>query len=158
MATAGELLWGVKESFRQYVDRSEGVTHVSGGASINDDGRITFPFAGAEAIEGGPQVFRFGGGVEFDAHGGLLAVRLREPWLEAVDGEVTLTVMHPAFREATERRLPLCRVDATGAKVKGGVIFLGGAPTTLLMEATGIFDNLYPPGIEFDPLTCGQFE
>ena len=42
-----KLIWGVKESFRQYVEAAEGSITVADGADRNADGTFVF-----EAIEG----------------------------------------------------------------------------------------------------------
>ena len=72
-----KLIWGVKESFRQYVEAAEGSITVADGADRNADGTFVF-----EAIEGGnfaiaadgtaSGIQQFSGTVIFEAHGGML--------------------------------------------------------------------------------------
>jgi hypothetical protein len=150
----GELRWGVKRSFREYIEAAEGATRVEGGAAAEPDGRIVFPQVGADWDGPVPQVLRFGGSVEFEAHGGLLALRLRDPWLEFDETGAVLTVAHPAFRGPTDRRLPLCRLGGVHPRVEDGVLVIEDAPATLTIQATGTFDNLYPPGAEFDSVSA----
>lgn len=149
----GELRWGIKRSFRAYIEAAGGVTRVDAGASEDEHGRIVFPQVGVDQ-DGSSRVIRFGGGAVLEAHGGLLSLSLREPWLEIDNEGATLTVVHPAFRGPSDRRLPMCRLEGLVPRADGEELAIDEAPATLLIDATGTFDNLYPPGAEFDPVSA----
>jgi len=74
------LTWGVKASFRGYVEAADGTISVSDGATRDADGDFVFT-----ALPGGDLAFPgdgpptgaagFQGTVAFDAHGGMLRVK-----------------------------------------------------------------------------------
>ena len=82
------LTWGVKASFRSYVEAVGGSITISDGATRNEDGTFVF-----EALPGGDLsiaadgsatgAMRFQGTVTFAAHGGMLKSTLAELGLEA---------------------------------------------------------------------------
>jgi hypothetical protein len=81
------LAWGVKESFRRYVEAA-GAIEIFGSAERAGDGCFVFPATansdlriGADGILRGQAAFS--GEVLFKAHGGALNVRLTDPVLES---------------------------------------------------------------------------
>ena len=144
------LTWGVKESFRNYVEAAEGTISVSDGATRADDGAFVFA-----ALPGGDLVvatdgtatgsMRFQGAVGFDAHGGMLKVQLRELGVEAgVDGLV-LTV---ADSHLDDQRCAIAQLGPVTTDTAGG---LSIAAEITLDGMYQIADN-YPPGTALDPL------
>ena len=144
------LIWGVKASFRAYVEAAEGSITLSDGATRADDGTFVF-----NALPGGDLVIapdgsatgsvRFQGGVTFDAHGGMLKATLTELGLEAgTDGLVLTAAQAPmnTSRCAIATLGPVT-IDADGAVTLGAKITLDGM--------FQIADN-YPPGTVLDPV------
>jgi len=146
------LHWGVKQSFRTYVEATGGVIEVGGGAERAADGGFIFAASqdsdlrlGADGkLEG---LGRFRGEVRFSAHGGMLSVGLADPGLEIGASGAALTVGDGV--EHT-RRLPIARLDLaamTFADSGEAVI-----PTALTMDGSQLLGDHYPPTTALDPL------
>ena len=144
------LTWGVKASFRSYVEAAGGSINLSDGATRAEDGSFIF-----NAVPGGDLTIapdgsatgsmRFQGTVTFDAHGGMLKATLSELGLEVETDELVLTALDA----------PLNRDRCAIAKLKP-IDFGPDDAITLSAEITidgmyQIADN-YPPGTELDPL------
>ena len=144
------LTWGVKASFRNYVEAAGGSISISDGATRADDGSIIFEAKpggnlsiSTEGRAQGSQHFQ--GTVTFEAHGGMLKSVLTDLALEVGEDGLMLTVVDSMM--STNR----CAI----AKL-GSVIAESGDRITISSEITmdgmyQIADN-YPPGTELDPL------
>lgn len=144
------LTWGVKASFRAYVEVAGGTISVSDGATRDTDGAFVFtalPGGDLAIPSDGPPTgaLRFQGTVAFDAHGGMLRARLTELGVEAdQDGLVLTAAQAPGgTRRCTIARLGPVEGTAQGAITLGAVITLDGM--------FQIADN-YPPGTPLDPV------
>ena len=142
------LTWGVKASFRSYVEAAGGTINMSDGATRTEDGSFVF-----KAVPGGDLAIasdgsatgamRFQGEVTFDAHGGMLKATLTELGLEVGTEGLVLTALEA----------PMNRDRCTIAKL--GPVEVGPDDIlTLRAEITldgmyQIADN-YPPGTELD--------
>lgn len=142
------LTWGVKASFRHYVDAVGGSVCLSDGATRAEDGAFVF-----KALPGGDLTIspdgiatgamRFQGMVTFEAHGGMLNVILTELGLEAGSDGLVLTALQSPLNKDR------CTIARLGPVEDGD-------PITLRAEITldgmyQIADN-YPPGTELDPV------
>lgn len=144
------LTWGVKASFRGYVQAAEGTITLRDGATRADDGTFVFT-----ALPGGDLVIapdgsasgttRFQGTVEFEAHGGMLRSTLGELGLEATaDGLVLTAAEAPMYRgRCVVADLGPVEIAADGSVTLGAVITLDGM--------FQIAEN-YPPGTVLDPV------
>ena len=144
------LTWGVKASFRSYVEAVEGSISLSDGATRAEDGSFVF-----NAVPGGDLTIasdgsatgamRFEGTVTFDAHGGMLKATLTELGLEAGTDGLVLTALEAPLNQdrCAIAKLSLVDIDSDGATTLGAEITLDGMYQ--------IADN-YPPGTELDPL------
>ena len=119
-ASGATLTWGVKQSFRNYVEGSGGTIEAGLGAERGDDG--VFVFAGVpgkgltRGADGKPQGKGvFSGEVRFQAHGGMLSVFMADPAIEIGEAGAFLTVADDPDRI---RRVPLAKLDMAAA-VKG---------------------------------------
>ena len=134
-APAGGLLWAFHEGFAAYVSRlADGRVDVDGGAQLQRDGSILFPFTPeAPALHGT-------GAVHFTGHHGLLAVTLANPAVVGTSSSAVLAVDdpfipgerltfaqlgEPTFRRTDCYPLPLL-TEATNVMTE-----LGHAPATL---------------------------
>ena len=91
-----KLTWGVKASFRSYVEAAAGSISVSDGALRTEDGVFVL-----EALPGGNLVIapdgsatgatEFQGQITFEAHGGMLKATLNELRVEAGPDAVSYT-------------------------------------------------------------------
>ncbi|MEK9770682.1 MAG: HtaA domain-containing protein [Betaproteobacteria bacterium] len=144
------LKWGVKESFRQYVDGVGGTISLSEGAERSADGAFIFQaIPGGDldlSAEHGPKgsVF-FKGAVSFNAHGGMLKSTLSELAVEAGPEGLVLTVLEGPMNQSRCAIANLTLVNEPGIST-----------TKLRAEITldgmyQIADN-YPPGTALDNL------
>ncbi len=149
------LTWGVKQSFRSYVESMGGVVTTS--APRSPDGGFVFTAAPGEGLsldaEGrltGRGVFL--GEVAFEAHGGMLKVGLVDPILEIGDAGAILTVAdHPT----RTYRLEAARLDLAAMSTgPAGQLIL---PAALMMFGSQWLGDHYPAGAALDPvcLTLG---
>lgn len=145
-----KLTWGVKASFRSYVEGAGGTITLADGATRADDGSFVFP-----AIPGGDLAItpdgsatgtmRFQGSVTFEAHGGMLKATLSELALKAGSDGLVLTVLEAPMNK-----------DHCAVATLGPMTFSPDGGITMVSRITldgmyQIADN-YPPGTELDPL------
>jgi len=145
-----KLTWGVKASFRSYVEAVEGAIQVSDGATRAEDGSFVL-----KAVPGGDLSIdsdgtatgemRFQGTITFDAHGGMLKSTLSELGLEVDSDGLVLTALEAPMNRG---RCVIARLGLIDVAPDDAV--------TLRAEITAdgmyqIADN-YPPGTELDPL------
>jgi hypothetical protein len=144
------LTWGVKASFRRYVEAAGGSIILSNGTTRAEDGSFVF-----SAVPGGDLniasdgsatgAMRFEGSITFDAHGGMLRATLTELGLEVGTEGLVLTAL------GEQPNQDRCAIAKLGPVEVGpdDVITLGAEIT--LDGMYRIADN-YPPGTELDPL------
>ena len=144
------LTWGVKASFRGYVEAAGGSITLDDGATRAEDGSFVF-----SAVPGGDLAIapdgsasgamRFQGTVTFDAHGGMLKATLAELGLEAGADGLVLTVLEAPMNQGR------CAIASLGLVEfgPGDAVTIGAQITVDGMYQ--IADN-YPPGTELDPL------
>ena len=144
------LTWGVKASFRSYVEGAEGSIAVSDGATRAEDGTFIFT-----AVPGGDFAIspdgnatgsmRFKGTVTFEAHGGMLKSTLSELGLEVGEDGPVLTVLEAPSNQdrCAIARLNFVEKDPNNATTLGAKITMDGMYQ--------IADN-YPPDTELDPV------
>ena len=144
------LTWGVKASFRSYVEAVGGSITLSDGATRAEGGSFVFT-----AVPGGDLTIaadgsatgtmRFRGTITFDAHGGMLKATLAELGLEAGTDGLVLTALEAPMNQGrcAIAKLGPVEVGPDDAITVGARITLDGMYQ--------IADN-YPPGTELDPL------
>lgn len=136
------LAWGVKQSFRSYVEGSGGEIVADAGATRAADGTFLFEAtAGSDlSLDGGAPsgTGRFRGRVSFTAHGGLLSVTLTDPWIEAADDGWVLSIAETATRRTAIARL--------------GPVTDGALPAATTLDGMMILGDHYPPGTPLDPV------
>ena len=145
-----KLTWGVKASFRGYVEAAGGSITLSDGATSAEDGFIVFIAVPGGDLSITPDgsatgAMRFLGTVTFEAHGGMLKSTLTELGLEAGADGFFLTVLEAPMNKGRCAIAELGPVEV-GA---GGVMTIGAKITVDGMYQ--IADN-YPPGTALDPL------
>ena len=143
------LNWGVKASFRAYVEGMEGTISVSDGATRADDGTFVF-----EALPGGDLSIsddgsasgsiRFQGTVAFEAHGGMLKSTLTELGLETGEDGLLLTVKD----QMGDDRCAIATVEHIQSESGGSVTLR----TEITMDGMYQIADNYPPGTELDPI------
>lgn len=132
------LTWSIKSSFEAYVRGAGGVVELGGDAALSDAGYV-FP---AISHEGG--IWRFGGSVRFEAHGGALSVVIADPTVELEDDAGIVTVATGLEPGATRIELArLVNVDTTDGLAADARVTLLGAR---------LLGDVYPVGSSIDPL------
>lgn len=146
------LCWGVKESFRRYVEAAGGTITTDGGAERAADGVFAFPAAPDNDLRLTPDGKLEGRGgflgeVRFEAHGGMLSVRLADLAIEVAASSAMLSVADGA------RRAEIAQLDLAAADPGHGAI-----PTSLTMDGSWLLGDHYPPRTALDPvrLTTAQ--
>jgi hypothetical protein len=145
-----QLTWGVKASFRNYVEAAEGSITLSDGATRAEDGAFVFAaepngdlIIAADGSATG--AMRFQGTVTFEAHGGMLKATLKELAIEASEDGLVLTVLDGPMnkRRCAVAELDLIAIDSGSSVTMNSKITMDGMYQ--------IADN-YPPGTELDPV------
>lgn len=155
MPTIATLAWGVKQSFRGYVEASGGTVAAGAGAERAPDGAFVFAAApgGSLALDadGRPQgVGGFTGEVAFEAHGGMLKVFLADPAVEIGPDGAALTV---ADSPARDRRIAIAKLDlAAAAPGPDGALAI---PAAITLDGMFLLGDHYPPGTPLDPVRLG---
>lgn len=146
------LSWGVKQSFRSYVEAMGGMTETRAGAAREADGAITFSAADGEGLtldaDGRPQGRGgFLGEVRFEAHGGMLRVFLADPVVEIGPAAATLSVADGPARTA---RVQIASLDLASMTTgdEGEIVI----PTALTIEGSFLLGDHYPPRTALDPV------
>ena len=144
-----KLIWGVKESFRAYVEAAGGSITLSDGASTTEDGAFVFqaqPGGDLEINADGSATgsMRFQGTVTFEAHGGMLKSTLTELGLEAGEQGLLLTVLEGPMNKSR------CAVAEVGELAVAENTIT--AQTRITMDGMYQIADNYPPGTELDVL------
>jgi hypothetical protein len=145
------LTWGVKQSFRAYVEGAGGVIETGDGATRAEDGGFCFAAAPANGLtldadgrlEG---IGGFAGEVRFEAHGGMLKVFLADPTVEIGPAGASITV---ADSPARDRRVELALLDLAAATRDGGALVI---PTKLSRDGWRVLSDHYAPMTPLDPV------
>lgn len=144
---AARLVWGVKQSFRAYVQASGGTVAVNGGAALTEAGEIAFPAAPEAATlrfgDAPSGRAAFSGSVRFAAHGGMLDVRLADPAVEIGEAGAMLSV-----EGAGGRRAEIATLDLTAAERGADGEWV--LPAALTVEGSFVLGDHYPPGTGVD--------
>lgn len=148
--TFNRMTWGVKASFRSYVEAAGGTINLADGASRAEDGSIVFNAVPGGDLSIAPDgtasgAMRFQGSVNFEAHGGMLNATLTELGLETSEDGLVLTALEAPMNKDRCAIAKLTFVEAGENE-----------PVVLNAEITldgmyQIADN-YPPGTELDPV------
>lgn len=164
----GRADWGVKESFRTYIEGSiaQGEISTSDGASPNDDG--TFAFTGASGsvnLEEAAAELDFGGTVLFEGHvygdaDPLLYMTVTDPRveIEGAGGTLYADVVSKSLTDeelVTYDDVALADLDLSGVEYEldGGVLGWDPIPATLTADGVPAFADFYGAGEELDPIT-----
>ncbi|MGY8853928.1 MAG: HtaA domain-containing protein [Pseudomonadales bacterium] len=145
-----KLTWGVKASFRAYVEAAGGSITLSDGATRAADGTFVFMAEPGGDLAIAPDgsatgAMRFQGTVIFEAHGGMLKSTLAELGVEASENGLVVTVLDGPMNKGR------CAVAELGP-VQGDAG--DGMTITSKITMDGLYQiaDSYPPGTELDPV------
>jgi len=146
------LDWGVKQSFRGYVEAAGGTIGVDGGAERTADGAFSFAAGPGEGLsfdaDGTPSgLGAFVGEARFEAHGGMLSVCLADPALEVSPTGLVLTAADSVKRDW---RGIIATLDLAAATTddQGEMII----PAALAMDGIQVLGDHYPMRTALDPV------
>jgi hypothetical protein len=147
---AAGLTWGVKQSFRAYVEAAGGSIETGEGVGRAEDGAFIFAAPPGESLklgaDGKPEgVGRFFGEVRCEAHGGMLKVFLADPGVEIGPAGAVLTV---ADSPARDRRVELALLDLAAATVEDGGEWV--IPAKLSRDGWQVLGDHYLPSTPLD--------
>lgn len=161
--TGGSATWGVKESFRNYVQSptASGQITTSDGANINGDGTFNFqPGSGTFDPVTGKTDAKFRGTVLFTGHAGVLRVQISDPrvvyegasgvlYADVVsrDQNTSQDVSYPGVDFAT---LNLAGITPT---VDGSTASVSNIPAKLTANGAKAFAGFYSAGENLDPIS-----
>lgn len=145
-----KLIWGVKASFRGYVEAAGGSITLSDGATQAEDGSFIFMAepGGDLAIAADGSATgstRFQGTVAFEAHGGMLKSTLTELGIEATEEGLMLTVLDGPMNRG---RCAVAELGCVDAGAGEGMLIR----TQITEDGMYQIADHYPPGTELDPL------
>ncbi|GHG73706.1 HtaA domain-containing protein [Streptomyces griseocarneus] len=150
----GNLDWGVKQSFRAYIEKQKGKIELGDGAQQKSAG-FRFPKGhGKFDASSGSVEAAFNGSVRFTAHSGKLDLKLSDIKVKATGAAGILTADVISSGTVTED-VPLAALKLTAGslKAKDGVVALAGVPATLTEEGAKAFAGYYTKGETLDPVT-----
>ena len=161
--TGGTLDWGVKQSFRNYVENGPAMGEITtaNGAERSPDGTFRWPLtAGTYDARAGTGELRSTGTVRFFGHAGALEVAVTDPRVEFGAGGATLyaDVRSRGMGDGELKDYPnvdLVTLDAAAvAPVAGNAgVRYDALPSTLTANGSPAFAGFYPAGTAFDPIT-----
>lgn len=149
---AARLSWGLKQSFRNYVESAGGSIETGDGVERTGDGAFVFLPAVGDGLTLGADgklegVGRFTGEVRCEAHGGMLKVFLADPSIEIGPGGAVLSVADSAARD---RRVELALLDLGAATTADdGALII---PTKLSRDGWQVMGDHYLPSTPLDPV------
>ena len=154
----GVLDWGLKESFRAYVEGpiADGEITMIAPATRSADGTFRFPDGIGEVDpEAGTATVQLAGGVSFYGHEGSLDLTIDDVRLEIAGGAGAIVVDMRSGAE-TYPDLEIVTLDLGGQQLDpdpDGVVSLADVATTLTAAGSGALGEFYPPGTAMDPFT-----
>ena len=144
-----KLVWGVKASFRNYVEAAEGSITVSNGAIKADDGTFVFTAKPGGDLAIAPDGSASGamhvqGTVTFEAHGGMLKSTLTDLAVEAAEDGLVLTVLDAPMNK---RRCAIADLNLVESRFG-----CRGHERQITIDGMYQIADNYPPGTELDPV------
>jgi len=157
-STAG-LVWPIKASFVAYVlGMDDGELAASDGATVSAGNIFVFepaPVSAAANATANANAFdastrqgtlQFRGDVRFSAHFGMLSVQIADPSIEFGAESAVLTAASDG------QRIPLATLALPEASTHDSQLSWHGVVPRLSKAGSSLFNGVYPPGEELDPL------
>lgn len=151
------LTWGIKRSFVKYLSYlPDAAVSAADGADIVNGSFFNFaPDGGDFDPSTGLGTLQFKGDVRLSGHGGMMRVRLLNPWVTVTGAGAELGVSGHA--SDTPSRIPtippvLAELSAGTPLLTEGRLLWLDLTTRLSADGTGVFNDQYPLGQEMDPL------
>ncbi|WP_274918692.1 HtaA domain-containing protein [Streptomyces sp. WZ-12] len=164
----GNLDWGVKKKFRDYVNGpiAHGKAELSGGTTPTASG-YRFPKGhGTRDAQKAMLAAEFNGAVRFTGHGGALDLTFSNLRIKASNGKGTLIADVASKPRSADGNAPTKVVDTPNTAIADlklpsgaltatrGVITLKNIPATLTAAGSKAFSGMYPAGEPLDPVNA----
>ena len=153
-AARAELAWGVRSSFRSYVEEAGGSIVVSAPATVRGN-EFIFPAEPDTAAEPPGEPLRFTGQVRFSAHRGALHLVIRDPWIHNEGDRLRLSVAGSASTGGEGGRLFMADLTGGPQAEINGVVVRSAVSASLATEGLAAFNFTYVAGEQLAPLTFG---
>ncbi|PWS45423.1 hypothetical protein DKT74_09370, partial [Streptomyces sp. ZEA17I] len=157
---SGTLDWGIRAGFRGMIDRMGGTATLADGATKNENGTYKFPLEQGEYDLGTHSVTTgFKGSVHFEAHGGVLDIKLADFKVVTAgkSGKITVdvTTKSPGKDAVVSDDLEMAKLDLTDVAPGNGAAGMTFAdiPATFTKEGAAVFGSAYKEGDVIDPAT-----
>lgn len=162
--TGGDMDWGIKTSFRNYVlGPAAGSITPSDGATANADGSFDYQPGSGTYAPGAAIDATFGGQVFFTGHDGILKFTLTDPQVsyDGAAGTLYADVVSSApfgpdaGKETSYPNVDFATLDLSGVTLTddGSSLSVTGIPATLTEHGAEAFAGFYPPGTALDPIS-----
>lgn len=161
--SAGTMHWGVRESFRRYIEGAvaRGNISVGGGAQRSGDG-FTFAAESSALSSASAGEINFRGEIHFTGHAGALDMTLRNPTVIVNGTQAELRVDYTsrkyegmnstgAVRDGTQE--PLATIALNAAPDFSAPTTTIAGPAILTPTGSEIFGGFYEAGAPLDPVT-----
>lgn len=147
----GSMTWGLKQSFRSYVEGPIAKGEFSGGSFTASGGSLN--------VESGARgTVRFGGSITATGHNGLLNFRLSNPSVvlngggsAALYAQVSST--DTSGKPSTNGTVHFADLSFGAASVSGGSVSVNGATVRLTAAGATAFAGFYEAGTVLDPMS-----
>jgi hypothetical protein len=157
-SATGSLTWGVRESFRNYVQGpiARGNIALGGGAAANRDGTFQFPAAAGATRTAAA----FTGTVRFTGHDGQMDMTIANPRVEisGTTGTLFVDVLSPTPSEGQageQRNVAFATLDLSRVRPveSAGSVSWSNVPAALTEAGSRAFGGNYRAGQAFDPIS-----
>ncbi|CAN7383049.1 HtaA domain-containing protein [Microbacterium foliorum] len=149
------LVWGVKASFRRYIQTlKDGAVHAAGGAALTGDGEAYFPIAPDAPVKRLAHIgeVQFQGKVTFTGHEGMMQLVIARPAILLRPARTLLIIDDAAESARQDGRVALLELQPTRPVVHVAVGEWIEIPATLTAEGAQLFNGTYSAGQSLDPL------
>ena len=161
-AQSTNLTWGLKESFRSYIQGPIAHGEITAEGGVTFDGEtFTFPAgSGSGDSADGTALIAYPGSITFSGHGGLLQITVSDLRLQidsATTGTIVATVVSKSLDSGefeTFTGIDLAEVTLNGADVAEGDLRIRNAPATLTGPGASGFAGFYEAGTPLDPVSA----
>ncbi len=149
--TGGSLEWGLKESFRSYVQGPIANGTFSGGSFAASGGAFN-------VVDGGIGRANFSGAISASGHGGLLNFQLSSPSVQITGPGTGVLFAHVSSTSTTGAAavngvVAFANLSFSGPAISGSTLSVSGASATLTGAGAQAFAGFYPAGTALDPVS-----
>lgn len=159
--SAGNLTWGMKESFRSYLTKPfvGGQITTSGGATQAANNGVFNFGSGTGTLRGGTGTLSFKGTVRIQGHHGQMDMTLSNPQVvltSGTAGELRLDAKLPQTTQTEafqKKNAVIAKLSFSGASIASGKLELINAAAVLTADGAKAFGGMYSANDAVDPVS-----